>query len=76
MEARGERLTTALGHEIIVEDPAESGLLDPVLQAGGGLRVFLFKGLGLNVDGRYVVVFDRPSTLKGVSFGLGLALRL
>jgi len=68
MEARGERLTTALGHEIIVEDPAESGLLDPVLQAGGGLRVFLFKGLGLNLDGRYVVVFDRPSSLQGLSF--------
>jgi opacity protein-like surface antigen len=76
MEARGERLTTALGHEIIVEDPAESGLLDPVLQAGGGLRVFLFKGLGLNLDGRYVVVLDRPSSLQGLSFGVGLALRL
>jgi len=76
MEARGERLTTALGHEIIIDDPAESGLLDPVLQAGGGLRVFLFKGLGLNLDGRYVVVLDRPSSLRGLSVGLGLAWRL
>jgi len=76
IEARGERLTTALGHEIIIEDPTESGLLDPVLQAGGGLRLFLFKGLGLSVDGRYVVVLDRPSSLRGLSVGLGLAWRL
>lgn len=76
MEARGERLTTALGHEIIIDDPAEGELLDPVLQAGGGLRVFLIKGLGLNLDGRYVVVLDRPSSLQGLSFAVGLALRL
>jgi len=75
MEARGEQLTTALGHEIIIDDPAEGGLLDPVLQAGGGLLVLLFKGVGLSLDGRYVVIFDTPSSLGGLSFGLGLVAR-
>lgn len=76
MEARGEHLVTALGHEIIVDDPAESGLIDPVLQAGGGLRALFFKGLGLSLDGRYVVILDKPSSLRGLSFSLGLALRI
>lgn len=76
MEARGERLMTALGHEVIVDDPAENGLLDPVLQAGVGLRVLFFKGVGLGLDGRYVLILDKPGSPRGLSFGLGLVVRL
>jgi outer membrane protein W len=73
--AEEEEFTTEQGYVITLEMPPEDALLDPILNAGAGIHLFLSKRLGIRMDFRYVNIFSKPNNVRTISGYIGASLR-
>jgi hypothetical protein len=70
-----EAYISELGYEIIMPAPPEDERVDPLVQAGAGVNVFVHRNFGIRLDVRYLRIFDEPRDVDSVSATLGLFAR-
>jgi len=76
IEAKEETVETELGQIISWPAPGENELVAPLLQAGGGVEIFLGRAFGIRLGGRYILILDDPADVRSISATAGLFLRL
>jgi outer membrane protein W len=72
--AKDEIYTSEYGYE--VEFLAPEKTIDPVVQAGGGILYFLSPQVGVKLDLRYSLIFDKPNNINNLNITGGFFLRI
>jgi len=72
--AKDETYTSDYGYE--VEFLAPEKTIDPVAQAGGGISYFLSPQVGVKLDLRYSLIFDKPNNINNLNLAFGFFLRI
>lgn len=70
---KGETYTSEYGFEIEFLVPERT--IDPLVHAGGGIRYFVGKKIGVRLDIRYVVIFNDPNNVNSLYLMSGAFLR-